>query len=99
VGFARDFGMNEFTNISDRAAKTGRSEPSLHELLNEAREWLQYSRGVTATLSDLVHEADAVDCKQMSLSLDAIAAMMQAAAHLISEAHVQWHTTLAPTTS
>jgi hypothetical protein len=83
--------MNEFTSISDRASKAVPSEPSLHELLNEATEWLQYSRGVTATLSDLVHEADDLDCKQMSLSLDAIAAMTQAALHLVSEAHAQWH--------
>jgi len=83
--------MTEFTNTAERSAEETSVEPSLHELFNEATEWLQYSRGVTATLSDLVHEADAIDCKQMSLSLDAIAAMTQAALHLVSEAHAQWH--------
>ena len=83
--------MNEFTNTADHSTEAASVEPSLHEMLNEATEWLQYSRGVTATLSDLGHEADTIDCKQMSLSLDAIAAMTQAALHLVSEAHAQWH--------
>lgn len=65
-------------------------EPSAQALLNEAIEWLQYARGVTATLADLVHEADSVDCKQMSLSLDAIASMTQAGLQRIGQAHAAW---------
>ncbi|HXS17663.1 MAG TPA: hypothetical protein VN764_10770, partial [Polyangiaceae bacterium] len=48
-----------------------------HELLNEATEWLQYSRGVTQLLAELVHESEDLDCAQMSLALDAIGAMTQ----------------------
>ncbi|UPG95094.1 hypothetical protein [Luteibacter aegosomatissinici] len=91
--------MNEFMMTSNRSTESEDNEPSPHELLNEATEWLQYSRGVTATLSDLVHEADSVDCRQMSLSLDAISAMTQAALHLVSEAHAQLHALRGRTTS
>lgn len=65
-------------------------EATIRELLNEATEWLQYARGVTTTLSDLVHEADSIDCKQMSLSLDAIASMTQAGLRRVAEANALW---------
>lgn len=64
--------------------------PSIHDLLNEARVWLQYARGVTVTLADLVHESEEFDPKQLSLSLEAIAAMTQAGLERMGEAHVQW---------
>jgi hypothetical protein len=50
-------------------------QQTTHDLLNDATMWLQYARGVTATLADLIHEADKVDCKHLALSLEAIAAM------------------------
>lgn len=65
-------------------------EPSVHELLNEALMWLQCSRGTTATLADLVHEAEDLDYKQLSLSLEAIAAMTQAGAEQVRQAHAIW---------
>ncbi|UPG92640.1 hypothetical protein [Luteibacter aegosomatissinici] len=61
----------------------------IHDLLNEATMWLQYSRGVTATLADLIHEADEVDCQQLALSLEAIAAMTRLGVHQLSEARAQ----------
>ncbi|WP_429245400.1 hypothetical protein [Luteibacter sp. 621] len=65
-----------------------------HDLLNEATMWLQYSRGVTATLADLIHEADEVDYKGLGLSLEAIAAMTLLGTQRLSEAHAQicWDT-------
>jgi len=53
------------------------TDANVHELLNEATEWLQYSRGVTQLLAELVHESEDLDCAQMSLALDAIGAMTQ----------------------
>lgn len=47
-------------------------EATAHELLNQSTEWLQYARGLTQLLADLVHEADAVDCGRMALGLEAI---------------------------
>jgi hypothetical protein len=88
--------MRNFMNTADQSSEAAGVDPSIHELFNEATEWLQYSRGVTATLSDLVHEADVVDCKQMSMSLDAIAAMTQTALRLVNEAHVRWHVAQSP---
>jgi hypothetical protein len=54
---------------------TAEPQPSTHDLLNDATMWLQYARGVTTVLADLIHEAEEVDCKQLSLSLEAISAM------------------------
>lgn len=50
-------------------------DATVHELLNEATEWLQYARGVTGLLADLVHEADTVNCQRMALGLEAIGAL------------------------
>jgi hypothetical protein len=74
----------------DRSGGLEPSEPSVHELLNDATVWLQYARGVTATLADLVHEAEGVDCKQLALSLEAVAAMMQAGTEQVGRAHARW---------
>jgi hypothetical protein len=78
------------SNVDGDAAST----PTTHDLLNEATMWLQYSRGVTATLADLIHEADEVDYKRLGLSLEAIAAMTLLGARRLSEAHAQvcWDT-------
>lgn len=64
-------------------------DASVHDLLNDATEWLQYARGMTSLLADLVHEADAVDCHQMALGLEAIAAMTRAGVHYAAEAHAR----------
>ncbi|HEY4092047.1 MAG TPA: hypothetical protein VGN46_11070 [Luteibacter sp.] len=62
---------------------------SVHDLLNDATQWLQYSRGVTATLADLIHEADNVDYAQLSLTLEAIAAMTLHGTRQLGEARAQ----------
>ena len=66
-------------------------EPSSHELLNEATQWLQYARGVSGLLADLIHEADGVDCKQVALSLEAVASMTHLGLQRVGEAHASWH--------
>lgn len=66
-------------------------DANAHELLNEATEWLQYSRGVTQILAELVHESDAVDCTRLSMALEAIAAMTQRGIQCAAEAHAKLH--------
>ena len=63
-------------------------DANAHELLNEATEWLQYARGVTQLLAELVHESDDLDCAQMSLALDAIGAMTQRGIWCLAEGRV-----------
>jgi len=65
-------------------------ERSSHDLLNEATEWLQYARGVTTLLADLIHEADSVEPRDMALSLEAIAAMTRLGLQRVGQAHAQW---------
>ncbi|UPG89483.1 hypothetical protein L2Y96_19115 [Luteibacter aegosomaticola] len=68
---------------------TDEQPSSVHDLLNDATQWLQYARGVTATLADLIHEADGVDCRQLSLTLEAIAAMTSHGTRQLGEARAQ----------
>ncbi|QDE39760.1 hypothetical protein FIV34_11365 [Luteibacter pinisoli] len=70
---------------------TVNKSPSTHELLNEATLWLQYSRGVTSMLADLLHESDEVDCGQLALALEAVAAMTLIGTQHLNEAHAQAH--------
>jgi hypothetical protein len=64
-------------------------EASAHDLLNDATEWLQYARGVTGLLADLIHEADSVDCQAMALGLEAIKALTQVGIRCTAEAHAR----------
>jgi hypothetical protein len=65
------------------------NEVSVHDLLNDTTEWLQYARGLTGLLAELVHEADAIDCGRMALGLEAIGAMTQVGIKCAAEAHAQ----------
>ncbi|MGY3232008.1 hypothetical protein ACVWWJ_003492 [Luteibacter sp. HA06] len=65
------------------------SEASVHDLLNDATEWLQYARGLTGLLADLIHEADSVDCQAMALGLEAIKALTQVGVRCTAEAHAR----------
>lgn len=58
-----------------------------HDLLNEATEWLQYARGLTQLLADLIHESEAVDCGRMALGLEAIAALTRMGLQCTADAH------------
>jgi hypothetical protein len=64
-------------------------EASGHDLMNAATEWLQLARGLTGLLTDLVHEADAIDCQRMSLGLEAIGALIQMGVQCAAQAHVR----------
>lgn len=64
-------------------------EASAHDLLNGATEWLQYARGLTGLLADLVHESDSVDCAQLALSLEAIGALTHMGVQCTTQAHAR----------
>jgi len=64
-------------------------ETSVHDLLNDATEWLQYARGLTGLLADLIHEADSVDCGRMALVLEAIGALTHVGVKCTAEAHAR----------
>lgn len=64
-------------------------EATPHDLLNEATEWMQYARGLSALLADLIHEADAVDCKQVAHGLEAIGALAHMGVQCTAQAHVR----------
>jgi hypothetical protein len=63
------------------------NEATMHGLLNEATEWLQYSRGLTELLAELVHESDTVDCRRMALGLEAISALTRLGLQCTAHAH------------
>lgn len=62
-------------------------ETTMHDLLNEATEWLQYSRSLTELLAELVHESDTVDCRRMALGLEGIGAMTRMGLRCTARAH------------
>jgi hypothetical protein len=66
-------------------------DANAHELLNEATEWLQYSRNITQMLAELVHESDSVDCSRLSMTLEAIGAMTNRGIRCAAEARGRMH--------
>jgi hypothetical protein len=64
-------------------------EATAHDLMNAATEWLQYARGLTRLLADLVHEADTVDCQRIALGLEAIGALTHMGVQCTAQAHVR----------
>jgi hypothetical protein len=64
-------------------------ETSSHDLMNESIQWLQYARGLTGLLADLIHEADVVDCQRMALGLEAIGALTHMGVQCTAQAHVR----------
>jgi uncharacterized protein (DUF4213/DUF364 family) len=64
-------------------------EASAHDLMNESVQWLQYARGLVGLLSDLIHEADSVDCQRMALGLEAIGALTHMGVQCTAQAHVR----------
>lgn len=60
-----------------------------HDLLNQATEWLQYARGLTQLLAELVHESDTVDCARMALGLEAIGALTRMGLQCTAGAHAR----------
>jgi hypothetical protein len=64
-------------------------EATAHDLMNEATEWLQYARGLTRLLADLIHEAEAVDCQRLAQGLEAIGALTHMGVQCTAQAHAR----------
>lgn len=64
-------------------------DTTTHDLLNEATEWLQYARGLTELLAELVHESDTFDCRRMALGLEGIGAMTRMGLRCTAHAHAR----------
>ena len=64
-------------------------DSTTHDLLNEATEWLQYARGLTELLAELVHESDTFDCRRMALGLEGIGAMTRMGLRCTAHAHAR----------
>jgi hypothetical protein len=67
------------------------SEAAVHELLNDATEWLQYACGISELLAELVHESDSVDSRRMALALEAIGKIARTGAQRAAQAHTMLH--------
>ena len=65
------------------------TEESAHDLMNEATEWLQYARGLTELLAELVHESDTIDCRRMALGLEAVSAITRMGLQCTAHAHAR----------
>ena len=65
------------------------ADASTHDLLNDATAWLQYARGLTELLAELVHESDTVDCGRMALGLEAIGALTRMGLQCTAHAHAR----------
>ena len=63
-----------------------------HDLLNLATEWLQYSKGMTELLAELVHESDKLNPQQMAMGLEAVGKMTNTGLQCVTTAHtrMQW---------
>lgn len=64
-------------------------DATTHDLLNDATEWLQFARGLTELLAELVHESDTVDCRRMALGLEAIGALTRMGLQCTAHAHAR----------
>lgn len=64
-------------------------EATPHDLMNEATQWLQYARGLTGLIADLIHEAESVDCQRMALGLEAVGALTHMGIQCTAQAHVR----------
>jgi len=76
-------------NVDGRLVYHADPEASAHELMNAATEWLQYARGLTGLLADLVHEADVVDCQRLALGLEGIGALTLMGIQCTAQANVR----------
>jgi len=83
--------ISEDSHSASSAGHDVGSTPTVHELLNEATEWLQYACGISELLAELVHESDGVDSRRMGLALEAIGKIARTGAHCTAQAHAMLH--------
>ena len=69
AAFDRGGGVSKEQAMTDHNELDAGATP--HDLLNLATEWLQYSKGMTELLAELVHESDKLNPQQMAMGLEA----------------------------
>ena len=74
--------MNDHANAVD-------SETSVHELMNDATEWLQYAQRLTGFVSELIEDAGELKGKEMAAVLMVIDALMRRGLDCAMQAHTQ----------
>jgi hypothetical protein len=62
-------------------------EATANDLLSDAVEWLQYARGLTEFIGEMVHESDGVDCRKMALVWEAVGSVLHIGVQCTAQAH------------
>ena len=65
------------------------TETSVHELMNDATEWLQYAQRLTGFVSELIEDAGELKGKEMAAVLMVIDALMSRGLDRAMQAHTQ----------
>ena len=64
-------------------------ETSVHQLMNDATEWLQYAQRLTGFVSELIEDAGELKGKEMAAVLMVIDALMSRGLDCAMQAHTQ----------
>ena len=64
-------------------------DATIHDLMNGVTEWLQYAKGISRLLAELIDEADEVKCKEVAMAFEAIEMLMRRALDCASCAHTR----------
>ena len=71
-------------------AMSERTEVSVHELMNDATEWLQYAQRLTGFVSEVAEEAVELEGKEMANVLVVVDALLRRGLDCAMRAHTQW---------
>ena len=76
-------------NATNERAPVVESDRSVHELMNDATEWLQYAQRLTGFVSELIEDAGELKGKEMAAVLMVIDALMRRGLDCAMQAHTQ----------
>lgn len=67
-------------------------EATTDELLNDAAEWLQYAKGLTELVSEMIGDSEIIDRRRLMLSMGAISVLTDMGTQCAMQAHarMQW---------
>lgn len=84
--------MNAPTASMDISWATYRVDPdaTIHDLLNDATEMLQYSQNLIVMMRDALHEEEVSDRQCAAIALGAIAALTRMGVECLTLAHEQY---------
>lgn len=68
------------------------AEATTDELLNDATEWLQYAKGLTELVVEMVGDSDILDRRRLMLTLGAVDVLTDMGTQCAMQAHsrMQW---------